>query len=226
MSKNEVVTFDFSNMTVYGEKTVLDKAQTSEVMRYAEACAEDMTKNQIAMCYGLLLLHEHGNVKECGFANLYDYGKKCLGMGKGTVSEALKIAKRFRENENVYKIGEKWEKYSKSVLLTLAKSGLDDEAIEALEIPENAKYFDVVEKINASKAIEAKPENGSESEPEAEAKPENGSESEPEAEVKKEYSVMTVKQSEIPNYLREAIQKYIRAQKENPLEVILEVKPE
>lgn len=215
MRKNEVVTFDLDSMTIYGERTNLSEAQTKEVMTMISERAEDMTKNQFAIAYGLLLLSERSDVKKLGYANLYEYGKQVLGMGRGTVSEALNMAKRFRTDSNKYTIGEKWQGYSKSVLVALCKSKLDDEEIEALNLPTDCKYMDVVEAIAKTKAIEAKSEEESESsdsELEKTAESES-SDSEPTAEVKSEVEIIEVNYSEIPSYLKDAIGKYIRGKK-------------
>lgn len=216
MSENEVVTFDLDSMTIYGERTNLSEAQTREVMSMISERAEDMTKNQFAIAYGLLLLSERSDVKKLGYANLYEYGKKVLGMGRGTVSEALNMAKRFRTDANRYTIDEKWTNYSKSVLVALCKSKLEDDEIDALGLPTDAKYMDVVEAIEKRKALTTS--DGSESE-RTEAEETTGAEvttkaeKTAEAEVKSEVEIVEVNYSEIPAYLKDAIGKYIRGQK-------------
>lgn len=216
MKKNEIVTFDLSSMTIYGERSTLSKEQSLQVMEMVENSAEEQTKSQFEIAYGLLLLHERADLKIFNYANIYDYGKKVLGMGRGTVSEAIKIAKRFRASEHVYHISEKYAKYSKSVLLALAKSGLTDDEIDRLQLKDNAKYFDVVEEIEKIRYIQTDmPADSSESEQNKSES--NITDSSIEPEIKSEIEILEYKISELPLYVREAIQKYIRGQKKDPI---------
>lgn len=215
-NNNEVMTFDFEANKVCGEK--ISKEDATAI---CGALFNITNKGSVITGYYLLALKEKADLKELGYKDIYELGQVLLGLSKGVVSERMQVANRFRSaDKSVFALDDKWKDYKYTALLNMRKM-TDDEiaaanitpqtlAIEIKDIADNKKADD---KKNDEKKTDNKLEDNA-------PKTDGSSDSEPSKtgdNVSRETSetdfanIVELKASEIPQSLRVALDKYMRA---------------
>ena len=226
--KREVISFDFKSLKNYGNLTKEDGLLMLTALQKLER-AQSTTK----FLQGALLLAISENttsfLSDYGVKDIYELAKVHLGMARGTVSERMQVAKRFKQADS-YAIDAKYASVNYTTLKEL-KDLTDDEIVAigvkldgtmtALDVKDAKKQF--VKKAQAE-LLDNSGNNGSDSEP-TENSDDNGSDSEPTekadnnssdselTETIESIDIIDAKFDELPNYIKTNLQKYFNAQK-------------
>lgn len=209
---NDVMTFDFEANKVCGEK--ISKEDATAI---CGALFNITNKASVVTGFYLLALKEKADLQELGYKDIYDLGKSLLGLSRGVVSERIQVAQRFRsEDMSVYTLDDKWKDYKYTALLNMRK--MTNEEIEKAKITPQTLALEIKDIAdNKTKPEETKTEETKTEETKSE---EASSESEPSKSgdnVSRETSetdftkIVELKASEIPQSLRVALDKYMRA---------------
>ena len=236
----EVVSFDFKSLKNYGNLTKEDGLLMLTALQKLER-AQSTTK----FLQGALLLAISENttsfLSDYGVKDIYELAKVHLGMARGTVSERMQVAKRFKQADS-YAIEAKYASVNYTTLKEL-KDLTDGEIVAigvkldgtmtALDVKDAKKQF--IKKTQTelldnsgnnasdSEPTENSDDNGSDSEP-TENSDDNGSDSEPteksdnssdseSTETVESIDIIDAKFDELPNYIKTNLQKYFNAQK-------------
>ena len=178
-------------------------------------------KASIATGFYLLALKERADIKELGYKDIYELGRELLGLSRGVVSERMQTASRFRSDDHdVFELADKWKDYKYTALLNMRK--MSDEEIAAANITPTTLAIEI--KDIADKKTEDKTEDKTEEKTEETKNGEiaKSSDSEPSKsgdDVSRETpetdfsKIVELNASEIPQSLRVALDKYMRAHK-------------
>lgn len=211
---NEVMTFDFEANKVCGEKISKDDATA-----ICGALFNITNKASVVTGFYLLALKEKADLQELGYKDIYDLGKSLLGLSRGVVSERIQVANRFRSSDkDVFALDDKWKDYKYTALLNMRK--MTDEEISAANITSQTLALEIKD-IADNKPENKKPENKKPEDKKPEdKKPETNDSSDSEQETNDSSdseteidfaNIVELKASEIPQSLRVALDKYMRA---------------
>ena len=223
----EVVSFDFKSLKNYGNLTKEDGLLMLTALQKLER-AQSTTK----FLQGALLLAISENttsfLSDYGVKDIYELAKVHLGMARGTVSERMQVAKRFKQADS-YAIEAKYASVNYTTLKEL-KDLTDGEIVAigvkldgtmtALDVKDAKKQFI---KKTQTELLDNSGNNASDSEP-TENSDDNGSDSEPteksdnssdseSTETVESIDIIDAKFDELPNYIKTNLQKYFNAQK-------------
>ena len=212
-NNNEVVTFDFTENKVCGEKLSKDDA-----IQICKVVGDISNKGSIVTGFYLLALKEKADLSELGFANIYDLAKELFGLSRGVVSERIQVAQRFRSDDmSVYALDDKWKDYKYTALLNMRK--MTNEEIEQAQITSTTQALDIKALADKKKDEEKKPEEKKD-EKKSEEKT-SSSDSEQTENVSRETSeeatenefvnIVELNASELNASLRASLDKYMRA---------------
>lgn len=211
---NEVMTFDFEANKVYGEKISKDDATA-----ICGALFNITNKASVVTGFYLLALKEKADLQELGYKDIYDLGKSLLGLSRGVVSERIQVANRFRSSDkDVFALDDKWKDYKYTALLNMRK--MTDEEISAANITPQTLALEIKDIADNKPEKTEKKKSDEKTEEKKSGETAKSSDSEPSKtgdDVSRETSetdfanIVELKASEIPQSLRVALDKYMRA---------------